>query len=156
VGGQPVRIGSILHVDAKLYDPRAADPLLAAAKARSLWDWRAVTPTVIMTPRLDETQARMGAGARAAGKDPSAMQYWLNNSSRGDRVWAKTPRAVAIHPKAFKAYYNMPTPGISASCRTRMPLEKSPTLDVSPSQVHIKKIEDLWDSGASIVNIHVR
>ena len=76
----------------------------------------------------------------------------------GDRVWARDAAELwRFIPNAFKTYYNIPDPAeIQRRAQQELPLEtitKSWTVSSEPL-AHIKKIEDLWDSGATIVNIH--
>jgi len=161
--GQPVsHRGRYYTVDAKLYDPPPRPiPLLAAANGKKSMGLAGRHADGLITD--PETwmkhKPEWEAGARAAGKDPSAMPVLVEQFvAVGDRVWAKDAAELwRFIPKAFKAYYNIADPAeIQRRAEHELPLEKitKPWTVSSEPKVHIKKIEDLWDSGASIVNIH--
>lgn len=98
-------------------------------------------------------------GAREAGKDPADMpvlveQYVVvgdaNDARRAAELWR-------FGPKAFKVYYDIRDP---AEIERRADAELSLDQVVSGWPIgsdpaaHIKVIGDLFDSGATIVNIH--
>jgi len=60
-------------------------------------------------------------------------------------------------PKAFKSYYNVVDPGkIEQRADAETPLEevlKSWAVGTDPA-IHVNAVRELFDSGASIVNIH--
>src|SRR5207302_6241759 len=60
-------------------------------------------------------------------------------------------------PKAFKTYYNDPDPrSIQRRAETELPLEKIYAdwpIGIEPV-VHLKTINELFESGVTIVNIH--
>ncbi len=99
------------------------------------------------------------AGARDAGKDPAQMPVLVeqfvavgahSEALRAAELWR-------FIPKAFKAYYNVPDPArIQQQADTQIPLEQIvrdwPT-GIDP-RIHVAKLRELFDSGASIVNVH--
>jgi hypothetical protein len=60
-------------------------------------------------------------------------------------------------PKGFKTYYNMADPvRIQQQAEAQVPIEqilKEWPMGIDP-RVHVAKVRELFDSGASIVNIH--
>jgi F420-dependent hydroxymycolic acid dehydrogenase len=60
-------------------------------------------------------------------------------------------------PKAFKTYYNVRDPEeIQKEANTQIPLDQvySEWPVSSDLNVHLKKVQELFESGATIVNIH--
>ena len=99
------------------------------------------------------------AGAHAAGKNPDDMPVLVeqfvtvgnaDEARRAAELWR-------FLPKAFKAYHNVCDPAeIQRRAEAELPLEKvvadwAVGTDPAP---HIEAIEKLFDSGATIVNIH--
>jgi alkanesulfonate monooxygenase SsuD/methylene tetrahydromethanopterin reductase-like flavin-dependent oxidoreductase (luciferase family) len=99
------------------------------------------------------------AGAREAGKDPARMPVLVEQFVVvGDKTEAE--RAAALWrfiPKAFKKYYNTTDPAeIEQQANSELPLDKvygDWPVSTDP-KAHIAAIETLFDSGATIVNIH--
>jgi F420-dependent hydroxymycolic acid dehydrogenase len=60
-------------------------------------------------------------------------------------------------PKAFKGYFNIPEPAdIQRAAENEVSIEKVVegwTVSTDPAP-HIAKVRELWESGATIVNIH--
>jgi len=99
------------------------------------------------------------AGARAAGKDPAQMpvlveQYVVVGNQKDAEVAAELWR---FGPKAFKTYYNVPDPKqIRQQADAEIPLQQVYSdwpVSTDPN-VHIKAITELFESGATIANIH--
>jgi alkanesulfonate monooxygenase SsuD/methylene tetrahydromethanopterin reductase-like flavin-dependent oxidoreductase (luciferase family) len=99
------------------------------------------------------------AGARAAGKDPATMpvlveQYVVTGDAHDMDVAAELWR---FGPKAFKSYFNIPDPAeIQRKADAEIPIKKvveNWAIGNDPG-VHIKKIEELFASGVTIVNVH--
>ena len=99
------------------------------------------------------------AGAREAGKDPAQMpvlveQFVVVGDESEARRAAELWRFI---PKAFKKYYNNPDPAaIEQQAAADLPLDQvfgEWPVSTDPG-VHIAAIEKLFDSGATIVNIH--
>ena len=154
--------GKYYQVDAKLYDPPPQPiPLLAAANGKKSMRLSGKYADGLVTDPLTWKQhkSEWKAGAREAGKDPASMpvlveQYVVVGSQAEAMHAAELWR---FSPKAFKSYFNIADPAeIQRRADAEVPLEKvmeSWAIGVDPS-VHIKKIEELQDSGATIVNIH--
>ena len=97
--------------------------------------------------------------ARAAGKNPDEMPVLVeafvvvggkDEASKPAELWR-------FLPKAFKTYYNVRDPQeIQKQAEAELPLEKvyaDWAVGTDP-QVHIKAVNELFESGATIVNIH--
>lgn len=154
--------GSHYTVDGKLYDPPAQPiPLLLAAngpKAMKLAGQHGdglVTDPQTWKLHKEEWES----GARSAGKDPSAMPVLVeafvvvgdqNDAQAAAKLWNFIPRA-------FKGYQNIPDPAqIEHRAQTELPLPKvfgDWTVSSNPD-AHVQTIKKLFDSGATIVNIH--
>ena len=106
-----------------------------------------------------EHKSEFEAGAKAAGKDASKMpvlveQYVVVGDKRDAEKAAEFWR---FGPKAFKSYYNIRDPKeIQQRADSEVPLEKvygDWPVSTDPA-IHTRTIADLFDSGATIVNIH--
>lgn len=106
-----------------------------------------------------EHKSEFEMGAKSAGKDASRMpvlveQYVVVGGKKDAEAAAELWR---FGPNAFKSYYNIHDPKeIQRRADSEIPLEKvygDWPVGTDP-QVHIKKITDLFTSGATIVNIH--
>jgi TAT-translocated FGD2 family F420-dependent dehydrogenase len=154
--------GKYYSVDAKLYDPPAKPiPLLAAANAKKSMKLSGQHADGLVTDpeTWKQYKSEWEAGARAAGKNPADMpvlieQYAVVGSPEDAKQAAELWR---FGPKAFKGYQDDPDPvSIQRRADTEIPLEKvksSWAIGTDPA-VHIKKLQELFDSGATIVNVH--
>jgi TAT-translocated FGD2 family F420-dependent dehydrogenase len=154
--------GKYYTVNAKLYDPPPKPiPLLTAANARKSMRLAGQHGDGLITDpdTWKQYKSEWEAGARAAGKNPADMpvlieQYVVVGDDSEARQSAELWR---FGPKAFKGYENIPDPSaIQHQADSEIPLEKvmsSWAVGTDPA-IHVKKIHDLFDSGATIVNIH--
>jgi F420-dependent hydroxymycolic acid dehydrogenase len=162
-GQQMAHEGVYYKVNAKLYDPPAKTiPLLMAAngpKAMRRAGQYAGDGLVTDPKTWKDHKSEFEAGAKAAGKDGGKMpvlveQYAVvgnkNDAERAAELWR-------FGPKAFKSYYNIRDPKeIQQRADSEVPLEKvygDWPVGTDPA-VHIKVITELFDSGATIVNVH--
>jgi TAT-translocated FGD2 family F420-dependent dehydrogenase len=161
-GEQVSHRGTYYTVDAKLYDPPAtAIPLLTAANGRKSMRLAGQHGDGLVTDpsTWKQHKAEWEAGARDAGKDPARMPVLVEQFvAVGERTGAmEAAQLWRFIPKAFKRYYNVTDPAqIQQRAEAEIPLEQIvedwPT-GIDP-RVHVDKIRALFDSGASIVNIH--
>lgn len=154
--------GKYYHVEAKLYDrPAPPIPLLTAANGRKSMRLAGQYGDGLITdPKTwQQYKSEWQAGARGAGKDPAQMpvlveQFVVLGNSDDARKAAELWRFI---PKAFKKYYNVRNPAeIERLADRRMPLDnvlEGWAIGTDPT-VHIKAVQKLFDSGATIVNIH--
>jgi F420-dependent hydroxymycolic acid dehydrogenase len=97
--------------------------------------------------------------ARGAGKDPSQMPVLVELFVVvGDESDAKESAELwRFIPKAFKSYYNIRDPQtILERATAELPLRQvygDWPVSTNP-EVHIKAVNELFESGVSIVNIH--
>jgi alkanesulfonate monooxygenase SsuD/methylene tetrahydromethanopterin reductase-like flavin-dependent oxidoreductase (luciferase family) len=97
--------------------------------------------------------------AREAGKDPAKMPVLVEQFVVvGDKAEAeKSAELWRFIPKAFKKYHNNPDPAaIQRQAEADLPLEKvyGEWPVGNDPELHVKAVEKLFDSGATIVNIH--
>jgi TAT-translocated FGD2 family F420-dependent dehydrogenase len=154
--------GQFYTVDAKLYNPPPQPiPLLSAANGKKSMRLAGQHADGLVTDPLTWKQhkAEWEAGARDAGKDPGNMpvlveQYVVVGGQTEAKQAAELWR---FGPKAFKGYFNIPDPAaIQQAAKNDIPLEKVVdgwAVGTDP-ETHIAKIHELWESGATIVNIH--
>ena len=161
-GQQVTHQGKYYNVNAKLYDPPAASiPLLMAANGpKAMRRAGQYGDGLITDPETwKEHKAEFEAGAKAAGKDPAQMpvlveQFVAVGNTQDAQSSAELWRFL---PKAFSEYYNLRDPQqIQQRADAELPLEKvygdwPVSTDPAP---HIKKVNELFESGVSIVNIH--
>jgi alkanesulfonate monooxygenase SsuD/methylene tetrahydromethanopterin reductase-like flavin-dependent oxidoreductase (luciferase family) len=99
------------------------------------------------------------AGAKAAGKNIADMPVLIEQYvTVGDEAEARAAAELwRFGPKAFKGYENIQDPTeIQRRADSEIPIEKvlsSYAMGTDP-KTHIDKINELFDSGATIVNIH--
>src|SRR5579862_1012185 len=161
--GQPVdHQGKYYRVNAKLYDPPAQPiPLLMAANGpKAMRRAGQYGDGLVTDPKTwKEHKAEFEAGAKAAGKDLAQMPVLVEQYAVvGDQQ--EVQRAAELWrfgPKAFTEYYNVPDPQqIQQRADAEVPLEKvygEWAAGTDPA-AHIKKVNELFQSGATIVNIH--
>jgi TAT-translocated FGD2 family F420-dependent dehydrogenase len=154
--------GAHYTVSGKLYDtPAKPIPLLLAAngpKAMKLAGQHG--DGLITDPQTwKDYKGEWESGARAAGKSPGAMPVLVEAFVVvGDQGDAQTAAKLwNFIPKAFKGYHNIPDPAqIERQAQAELPLPKvygDWTVSTDPS-AHVQAIRKLFDSGATIVNIH--
>ncbi len=161
-GQQISHKGKYYNVNAKLYDPPAQPiPLLMAANGpKAMRRAGQYGDGLITDPNTwKQHKAEWEAGAKAAGKDPAQMPVLVELFVVvGNESDPKQPAELwRFIPKAFKTYYNVRDPQeIQRRAEAELPLEKvygDWPVGTNP-QVHIKKVNELFESGATIVNIH--
>jgi alkanesulfonate monooxygenase SsuD/methylene tetrahydromethanopterin reductase-like flavin-dependent oxidoreductase (luciferase family) len=149
-------------VDGKLYDPPPRPvPLLLAANGPKAMRLAGLHGDGLITdPQTwKQHKSEWESGARAASKDPAKMPVLVEQfvvvGNEGD-----AHRAALLWnfiPRAFKGYHNIPSP---VTIQQRAAAEQSAPLvyadwPVSTNpMVHIRAIDELFASGATIVNIH--
>ncbi len=154
--------GTYYRVNARLYDPPAKPiPLMMAANGpKAMRRAGQYADRLVTDPKTwKEHKSEFEAGAKAAGKDATKMpvlveQYVVvgdkKDAERAAELWR-------FGPKAFKSYYNVRDPKeIQQRADSEVALEKVyGDWPVSTDRaVHIQAITELFDSGATIVNIH--
>ncbi len=154
--------GTYYTVDARLYDPPARPiPLLAAANGRKSMRLAGQHGDGLITDPLTWKQHKTEweSGARDAGKDPSQMPVLIEQYVvvGGEAEAKQAAERWRFGPKAFKGYYNIVDPAqIQHRAQAEIPLEQiiqAWPVGTDPG-VHLAKIHELFDSGASIVNVH--
>jgi F420-dependent hydroxymycolic acid dehydrogenase len=161
-GEQISHKGKYYNVNAKLYDPPASPiPLLMAANGpKAMRRAGQYGDGLVTDPKTwKQHKAEFQAGAKAAGKNPDKMpvlveQYVVVGNQKDAEASAELWR---FGPKAFTDYYNVRDPqDIQNRADAEVPLQKvygDWPISTDP-QVHIKTVNDLFASGATIVNIH--
>jgi len=161
-GQQVSHKGKYYSVNAKLYDkPAQTIPLLMAGNGpKAMRRCGQYADGLVTDPKTwKEHKAEFANGAKTAGKDPSQMPVLVEQYAVvGDKTAAQKPAELwRFGPKAFTQYFNVRDPEkIQQLADSQVPLEKvyeDWAVSTDP-QVHIKKINELFDSGANIVNIH--
>jgi TAT-translocated FGD2 family F420-dependent dehydrogenase len=161
--GNPVQHkGKHYTVNGRLYDPPAKPiPLLLAANGPKAMKLAGQHGDGLITDpsTWKESRKEWESGARAAGKNPAAMPVLVEAFVVvGDRSEAESAAKLwNFIPKAFKGYQNIPDPAqIERQAQAELPLPKvyaDWTVSTDP-QVHVAALQKLFDSGASIVNVH--
>jgi len=161
--GQPIdHHGKYYTVKAKLYDPPAQPiPLLTAANGRKSMRLAGQYGDGLITDPISWQQhkSEWEAGARAADKNPADMPVLIEQyvvvGDQADAGYAA--ERWRFMPKAFDTYYNVRSPlEIQQQAEAQVPIEtvmEGWPIGTDPS-AHIEKIQQLFDSGATIVNIH--
>jgi len=161
--GNPVQHkGKYYSVDAKLYDPPLKPiPILTAANAKKSMRLAGIHGDGLVTDpeTWKQHKSQWEAGAREAGKNIADMPVLIEQYAVvGDQSEAQAAAELwRFGPKAFKGYQDIPDPAvIQQRADSEIPIEKvlsSWAVGTDPA-VHIKKVQELFDSGATIVNIH--
>jgi TAT-translocated FGD2 family F420-dependent dehydrogenase len=154
--------GTYYTVNAKLYDPPPSPiPLLMAANGpKAMRRAGQYGDGLVTDPKTwKQHKAEFEAGAKAAGKDITQMpvlveQYVVVGNDNDAKVAAQLWR---FGPKSFESYYNVRDPEkILELANSEIPLEKVYSdwpVSTDPAD-HIKVVTELFQTGASIVNIH--
>jgi G6PDH family F420-dependent oxidoreductase len=161
--GKPVaHKGKYYSVNARLYDPPAQPiPLLMAGNGpKAMRRCGQYADGLITDPKTwKEHKSEFEAGARDAGKDPRQMPVLVEQYVIvGDQKEAeKAAELWRFGPNAFKSYFNIRDPQeIQRRAEVETPLEKVTedwAIGTEPA-IHLKKVNELFDSGVTIVNVH--
>jgi len=154
--------GRHYRVDGRLYDPPPQPiPILTAANGRKSMRLAGRHGDGLITDpgTWTEHKAEWQAAARDAGKDPATMPVLVEQFVVvGDK--AEAARAAELWrflPKAFKSYYDIKDPAeIERRAAAELPLDQVFSewpVSTEPGP-HVAALEKLFDSGATIVNIH--
>ncbi len=161
-GEQLAHQGKYYNVEARLYDPPPQPiPLLTAANGKKSMRLAGQHGDGLITDPLiwKQYKSEWEGGARDAGKNPADMPVLVEQFVVvGDKDEAQ--RAAEFWrfiPKAFKKYYNVAGPAeIQQQADSQVPLEQIISewpVGTDPA-IHVEAISKLFDSGATIVNIH--
>jgi TAT-translocated FGD2 family F420-dependent dehydrogenase len=161
-GEQLSHKGKYYSVNARLYDPPASQiPILMAANGpKAMRRAGQYGDGLITDPKTwKQHKSEFEAGAKAAGKNPQEMPVLVEQYVVvGDRKDAEAAAELwRFGPKAFETYYNVRDPQeIQRRAEKDIPLEKvyGDWPVSTESAAHLKVINELFDSGATIVNIH--
>ncbi|MDP9159987.1 MAG: TIGR03557 family F420-dependent LLM class oxidoreductase [Acidobacteriota bacterium] len=161
-GAQISHKGKYYTVNAKLYDPPKTNiPLLMAGNGpKAMRRVGQYADGLITDPKTwKEHKSEFEAGARAGGKDASKMPAFIEQFVVvGDKKDAEEAANLwRFLPKAWKPYFNIPDPReIERHAMSEVPLEKimeDSAIGTDPD-VHVKKLKELFDGGATEVHIH--
>lgn len=161
--GDPVaHRGKHYTVNGRLYDPPAQPiPILTAANGKKSMRLAGKHGDGLITDPLTWRQhkSEWEAGAREAGKNPAEMPVLVEQFVVvGDEFDARAPAQLwRFLPRAFKSYYEITDPAaIQKRANAELPIDKViADWTVSPNpEEHVAAINELFDSGATIVNIH--
>ncbi len=162
-GNQVVHRGKYYEVNAKLYDPPSGQvPILMAANVgpKAMYRSGRYGDGLVTDPgSWKRHKAEFEKGAKAAGKDPRRMPVLVEifvvvGDQKDAQASAELWRFI---PKAFKAYYNLRDPQeIQKRATSELPLEQvfSKWPVSTDPDVHTRAVVELFESGATIVNIH--
>ena len=154
--------GKHYTVNGRLYDPPSSPiPLLLAANGPKAMKLAGEHGDGLITDpdTWKESKGEWESAARAAGKNPAEMPVLIEAFVVvGDQKDAQTAAQLwNFIPKAFKGYQNIPDPAqIERQAQSDLPLPKvygDWTVSTDPA-AHVVAIKKLFDSGASIVNVH--
>jgi TAT-translocated FGD2 family F420-dependent dehydrogenase len=161
--GQPVdHQGKYYNVHARLFDapPKPIPLLMAANGPKAMRRAGQYGDGLITDPKTwKQHKNEFLEGAKAAGKDSAEMpvlveQYVVVGSQEDAKAAAELWR---FGPKAFKSYYNIRDPqAIQQRADSEIPLDQVYAdwpVSTDPA-AHLKVINELFESGVSIVNIH--
>ncbi|HVZ10281.1 TIGR03557 family F420-dependent LLM class oxidoreductase [Rhodopila sp.] len=160
-GEAVARKGSYYTVNARLHDPPAAPiPLLTAANGRKSIRLAARYGDGLITDPMTwkAHKAEWQDAAHAAGRNPDMMpvlieQYVVVGGQSEARQAAELWR---FGPNAFKSLYNVRDPAEIQRRAAQIPMEEVMrgwpiSAEAAP---HIETIQEIQESGATIVNIH--
>jgi F420-dependent hydroxymycolic acid dehydrogenase len=161
-GQQVSHRGKYYAVEGKLYDPPPQPvPILTAANGKKSMRLAGMHGDGLVTDPLtwQRFRSEWEAGAREAGRNVAEMPVLIeqfvvvgdkNDAAKAAALWR-------FLPNAFKTYYNMPDPSaIEQRAGGEQPLEKvfgDWSVGMDPT-IHIAALQKLFDSGATIVNVH--
>ena len=161
--GEPIQHrGKYYTVNGRLYDPPAPPiPILTAANGKKSMRLAGEHGDGLITDPVTWRQykSEWEAGARGVGKDPAKMPVLIEQFVVvGDDQDARRPAELwRFLPNAFKDYYKITDPAeIERHADTELPIDKviaDWTVSPDPGE-HVAAINELFDSGATIVNIH--
>ncbi len=162
-GEQVIHRGKYYDVNAKLYDPPAEQiPLLMAANVgpKAMRRSGQYGDGLITDPDTwKQHKADFENGAKAAGKDSRQMpvlveQFVVVGDEKDAETSAKLWRFL---PKAFRSYFNIrDQQEIEKRAASELPLQQiySKWPVSTDPDVHVKALVDLFNAGATIVNVH--
>jgi F420-dependent hydroxymycolic acid dehydrogenase len=161
--GSPVKhIGKYYKVDAKLYDrPRTSIPLLMAANGPKAMRRAGIYGDGLVTdPKTwKQHKTEFLAGLEEAGKNLASTPVLVEQYVvvGGKQELDEAVSRWRFGPKAWKPYFNIPDPKeIEARAMREIPAEKVSEgwpIGTDPA-AHIKVIDELFQSGVTLVNIH--
>ena len=154
--------GKYYTVNGRLFDPPVEPiPILTAANGRKSMRLAGKHGDGLITDPLTwrQFQSEWHQAANEAGKRPEDMPVLLEQFVVvGDQSDAQRPASLwHFLPRAFKSYYEISDPAlIEQRAEAELPIGKVTTdWVVSPDPAdHIAAINKLFESGATIVNIH--
>jgi F420-dependent hydroxymycolic acid dehydrogenase len=162
-GEQIAHSGKYYNVNAKLYDPPSGKiPLLMAANVgpKAMYRSGQYGDGLITDPdSWKQHKTEFEKGAKAAGKDPRQMPVLVEAFVVvGDKKDAETSAELwRFLPNAFKTYFNIRDPqAIQDRATAELALDKvygNWPISTEPD-VHVRKLIELFNSGATIVNVH--
>jgi TAT-translocated FGD2 family F420-dependent dehydrogenase len=154
--------GRFYSVQGRLYDvPPQPIPILTAANGRKAMKLAGQHGDGLITdPQTwQQHKAEWEAGALAGGKNPADMPVLIEQFvAVGDKAVAEQAAELwRFIPKAFQGYHDIHDPAeIQRRAEAEVPIDKVISgwpIGTDP-KTHIQAIEKLFDSGATIVNIH--
>jgi TAT-translocated FGD2 family F420-dependent dehydrogenase len=161
-GEQVSHQGKYYKVEGKLYDrPASPIPILMAANGpKAMARAGQYADGLVTDPKTwKEHKNEFVNAVKAAGKNLDTMpvlleQYAVVGTQKDAEQAAELWR---FGPNAFKTYFNDPDPrSIQSRAEKELPLEKvySDWAVGTDAAAHLKKVNELFESGATIVNIH--
>lgn len=161
--GNPVNHhGKYYRIDGKLYDPPVQPiPLLMAANGPKAMRLAGEHGDGLVTDAKTwkEHKDKFEEGARAGGKNPADMPVLVETFVvvGEQRDIDEAVRLWHFLPKAFKGYHAIPDPAeIRRRAEAEIPAEKvsAEWATGTDPATHVKAIDELFASGATIVNVH--
>jgi F420-dependent hydroxymycolic acid dehydrogenase len=154
--------GKYYAVEGRLYDPPLQSiPILAAANGKKSMRLAGLHADGLVTDPLtwQRFKSEWEAGAKEAGKNtadmPVLVEQFVVVGDKNDA--AKAAALWRFLPKAFKTYYKMPDPAaVERRAGEEQPLDQvfaDWPIGTDPA-IHIAALQKLFDSGATIVNVH--